>query len=183
MTQPIARWNDHALTILFTDVEGSTELRSRRGDKVADEMLLIHAGIVRREIEHYGVDEVVFLGNGFMAALPLPGRGGSGAPQPSSRRWTSATTAIPTGRCGSAFVCQGRVTEPGRQLNHERTWRRRAGLVPGQAPRSALGGEISVESQPERGTRFTMTLANRIAPEPDGDSSPGLLAAEYASSP
>ena len=47
---------------------------------------------------------------------------------------------------------------------------------------SALGGEISVESQPDQGSRFTVTLPNRIAPESDGDLSGGLVPAGHASS-
>ena len=57
-------------TILFTDVEGSTQLRSRRGDQFADEVLRVHETIVRRRIEECGGQEVAFLGDGFLASFP-----------------------------------------------------------------------------------------------------------------
>ncbi|MFL5738162.1 MAG: ATP-binding protein, partial [Actinomycetota bacterium] len=63
---------DRELTILFSDVEGSTELRSRKGDEAADEILQIHETIVRDELERHGTLEVVFLGDGFMATFPSP---------------------------------------------------------------------------------------------------------------
>ena len=57
------------LAILFTDVEGSTELRNRRGDAAADEILRIHEGLVRRQIADHHGDELLFLGDGFMASF------------------------------------------------------------------------------------------------------------------
>jgi class 3 adenylate cyclase/tetratricopeptide (TPR) repeat protein len=62
----------HPITILFTDVQGSTQLRARHGDQVADEMLRDHETIVRRAIGAYGGVEVAFLGDGFMATFPSP---------------------------------------------------------------------------------------------------------------
>lgn len=58
------------LAILFTDVEGSTQLRSTRGDAAADEILKIHEAIVRGRISEHGGDEVLFMGDGFMASFP-----------------------------------------------------------------------------------------------------------------
>jgi class 3 adenylate cyclase/tetratricopeptide (TPR) repeat protein len=63
---------EHDLTILFSDVEGSTELRIRRGDDAADEILQIHETIVRKQLEEFGSTSVTFLGDGFMAAFPSP---------------------------------------------------------------------------------------------------------------
>lgn len=63
------------LTILFTDVERSTELRSRRGDRVADEILGIHETIVRSQIEQHGGQEIQFLGDGGRAGVAFEDRG------------------------------------------------------------------------------------------------------------
>jgi class 3 adenylate cyclase len=49
------------ITILFTDVQGSTQLRARHGDRLADEMLRDHEAIVRRAIGAYSGVEVAFL--------------------------------------------------------------------------------------------------------------------------
>jgi class 3 adenylate cyclase/tetratricopeptide (TPR) repeat protein len=57
------------VTVLFTDVEGSTELRQRRGDAVADEILRVHEELVRRALREHGGEPVVFLGDGFMAGF------------------------------------------------------------------------------------------------------------------
>jgi class 3 adenylate cyclase len=61
--------DERVRTILFTDVEGSTQLRSRRGDQFADDILRVHETIVRRCIEDCGGQEISFLGDGFLAAF------------------------------------------------------------------------------------------------------------------
>ena len=62
----MAATEDQTSTILFTDVEGSTQLRNRRGDQLADEILRAHEAIVRREAEASGGREAAFLGDGFI---------------------------------------------------------------------------------------------------------------------
>ena len=57
------------LTILFTDVEGSTDLRTRHGDDVAQEILRGHERLLREQFQEHGGREVVFLGDGFMVAF------------------------------------------------------------------------------------------------------------------
>jgi class 3 adenylate cyclase len=52
------------VTILFTDVQGSTQLRARHGDRIADDILHDHEAIVRRAIGAHGGVEVAFLGDG-----------------------------------------------------------------------------------------------------------------------
>jgi DNA-binding SARP family transcriptional activator len=56
-------------TILFTDVEGSTALRTERGDDVAGEVLHAHETIVRDQVARHGGREVKALGDGFMLAF------------------------------------------------------------------------------------------------------------------
>ena len=57
------------LTILFTDVEGSTDLRTRRGDAAAHEILRAHEEVVRGCVARHGGREVKALGDGFMIAF------------------------------------------------------------------------------------------------------------------
>ncbi|HEY6635300.1 MAG TPA: AAA family ATPase [Acidimicrobiia bacterium] len=54
-------------TILFTDVEGSTDLRMRVGDLVANEIIRLHDDLVRSRLEIAGAVETKSLGDGFMA--------------------------------------------------------------------------------------------------------------------
>jgi class 3 adenylate cyclase len=58
------------LTILFTDVEGSTSLTQRLGDTRAREILRIHERIVREALRAHGGSEVKTMGDGFMASFP-----------------------------------------------------------------------------------------------------------------
>ncbi|HZD16737.1 MAG TPA: adenylate/guanylate cyclase domain-containing protein, partial [Actinomycetota bacterium] len=57
------------VTLLFTDVEGSTDLRTREGDDVAQELLRAHERLLREQVERHGGQEVVFMGDGFMIAF------------------------------------------------------------------------------------------------------------------
>ena len=57
------------LTILFTDVEGSTALTQRLGDAAAREVLREHERIVRECLKSHGGSEVKTMGDGFMASF------------------------------------------------------------------------------------------------------------------
>jgi class 3 adenylate cyclase/tetratricopeptide (TPR) repeat protein len=59
-------------TIMMTDVEGSTALRRTRGDRLANEILGLHAAIVRHQLREYGGMERQFLGDGFFLSFPSP---------------------------------------------------------------------------------------------------------------
>lgn len=61
---------DGTVTILFSDIEGSTELNTRLGDVRWLELLRAHHAIVRREVREQGGFEVKVQGDGFMIALP-----------------------------------------------------------------------------------------------------------------
>lgn len=54
-------------TILFTDLEGSTDIRVRLGDAVANEVFNEHDRLVRSQIEARGGKDIKGLGDGFMA--------------------------------------------------------------------------------------------------------------------
>jgi len=57
------------VTILFTDVEGSTALTQRLGDAKAREALRNHERIVREALRAHGGAEVKAMGDGFMASF------------------------------------------------------------------------------------------------------------------
>jgi class 3 adenylate cyclase len=61
---------DGTVTILFSDIVGSTELNARLGDVRWLELLRVHHAIVRRELSEQGGFEVKVQGDGFMIALP-----------------------------------------------------------------------------------------------------------------
>ncbi len=58
------------LSIVMTDVEGSTALRRTRGDRFVNEILGLHGAIVRDQIGTCGGQERQFLGDGFLLSFP-----------------------------------------------------------------------------------------------------------------
>jgi class 3 adenylate cyclase/tetratricopeptide (TPR) repeat protein len=58
------------VTILFTDVEGSTDLRTRLGDTAAHQILRQHEDLVRACVEDHAGRAVKSLGDGFMVVFP-----------------------------------------------------------------------------------------------------------------
>jgi len=59
------------VTILFTDIEGSTTLTHRLGDAKAQEVLRAHNAIVRDALKAHGGSEIKHTGDGIMASFPL----------------------------------------------------------------------------------------------------------------
>jgi adenylate cyclase len=59
------------MTIAFSDVEGSTDLRTRHGDAAAHRMLRGHEVVVRRCVSAHDGREVKALGDGFMLAFTV----------------------------------------------------------------------------------------------------------------
>ena len=57
------------VSILFTDLEGSTELLTTLGDEQNHELLRIHNGIIRQQVANHGGLEVKALGDGFMVVF------------------------------------------------------------------------------------------------------------------
>ena len=57
------------VTVLFTDVEGSTDLVTRRGDEAAQAILRRQRELVRSQVERHSGHEVKSLGDGFMVAF------------------------------------------------------------------------------------------------------------------
>jgi eukaryotic-like serine/threonine-protein kinase len=61
---------DGTVTILFSDIEGSTEINERLGDRRWLEVLREHNTIVRDNVRVHGGFEVKSQGDGFMIAFP-----------------------------------------------------------------------------------------------------------------
>lgn len=61
---------DGTVTILFSDIEGSTALNERLGDVRWLELLRTHHAVVREQIQTHGGFEVKSQGDGFMIAFP-----------------------------------------------------------------------------------------------------------------
>jgi len=57
------------LTILFTDMEGSTTLTQRLGDAKAQELLRAHNAVVRQGLKAHGGREIKHTGDGIMASF------------------------------------------------------------------------------------------------------------------
>jgi class 3 adenylate cyclase len=57
------------VTILFTDMEGSTSLTQRLGDAGAQELLRSHNSIVRDSLKAHGGSEIKHTGDGIMASF------------------------------------------------------------------------------------------------------------------
>ena len=62
------------VTILFTDMEGSTTLTDRLGDAQAQELVRAHDTIVRDALRAHGGSEVKHTGDGIMASFPAASR-------------------------------------------------------------------------------------------------------------
>ena len=60
----------NALTIMMTDVVGSTELRQARGDQDADDILMLQAAIVQHQVTAFGGRVHKSLGDGFLISFP-----------------------------------------------------------------------------------------------------------------
>jgi class 3 adenylate cyclase len=57
------------VTILFTDMEGSTNLTQRLGDAAAQELLRSHNAIIREALKAHGGSEIKHTGDGIMASF------------------------------------------------------------------------------------------------------------------
>ena len=64
--------SDELLTILFTDVEGSTALHTARGDAEARRILGACDEVVREQVRKHGGREIKSTGDGFMIAFGSP---------------------------------------------------------------------------------------------------------------
>jgi class 3 adenylate cyclase len=66
MTQELP---EGTVTVLFTDVVGSTDLTTSRGDEAAQEIMRAQRDLTRQKVEEHAGHEVKGLGDGFMVAF------------------------------------------------------------------------------------------------------------------
>ena len=71
---PVAEVLSGLVTILFTDMEGSTTLTERLGDAKAQELRRTHDSIVREALKAQGGSETKHTGDGIMASFPSASR-------------------------------------------------------------------------------------------------------------
>ena len=60
---------DGTVTVMFTDIEGSTAMTERLGDQKAQEVIRIHNAIIRQQVAAHQGFEVKSQGDGFMMAF------------------------------------------------------------------------------------------------------------------
>jgi class 3 adenylate cyclase len=138
----LARHSDErgTVTILFTDIEGSTALAQRLGDKPYHGLLSEHNRILREQVARHGGHEVKHTGDGFMVAF------------------ASATRAL---------ACAVDIQRAFAAYNAERA---SAHAEPVDAPINVRIGLNTGESIEEAGDYFgtAVTLAARIADRAQG---------------
>ncbi len=66
MTQQLP---EGTVTVLFTDVVGSTDLTTCQGDEAAQEIMRTQRDLTRQKVEEHSGHEVKGLGDGFMVAF------------------------------------------------------------------------------------------------------------------
>jgi pimeloyl-ACP methyl ester carboxylesterase len=73
----VRRGPDHdrlLVTVLFTDIVGSTERATQLGDRPWRDVLERHNAVVRRQLERFRGREIATAGDGFLAVFDGPGR-------------------------------------------------------------------------------------------------------------
>lgn len=60
------------LTVMFTDVVGSTDTAARLGDNHWRDLLEVHDRIMRKQLERHGGTEIDTAGDGFLSTFPTP---------------------------------------------------------------------------------------------------------------
>jgi class 3 adenylate cyclase len=70
--RPVQSHERALLTLLFTDIVGSTRLAAEKGDQQWKELLQKHHDVARNEFRRYGGTEVKSTGDGFLASFVSP---------------------------------------------------------------------------------------------------------------
>ena len=131
---------DGQVTILFSDIEDSTLITERLGDRRWLEVLRAHNSLFRRLVRSHGGFEVKNQGDGFMLAFP------------DSRRAVECAAAIQRGLAESDPVEGERVRvrigmHAGEAIREEGDFFGRSVIVAARIAAQARGGEILVSEQ------------------------------------
>ncbi|HEX5936937.1 MAG TPA: adenylate/guanylate cyclase domain-containing protein [Actinomycetota bacterium] len=94
---------DGTVTVLFTDIEGSTQLTEALGDEEWIRVLRAHNALVRERVAAHAGIEVKSQGDGFMLAFATP----EDARSTSNGRSTGHRTSI-SSACGSGSTWASR---------------------------------------------------------------------------
>jgi pimeloyl-ACP methyl ester carboxylesterase len=70
--RPVQSYERALLTVLFTDIVGSTRLAAEKGDQQWTELLQKHHDVARNEFRRHGGTEVKPTGDGFLASFVSP---------------------------------------------------------------------------------------------------------------
>jgi pimeloyl-ACP methyl ester carboxylesterase len=70
--RPVQSYERALLTVLFTDIVGSTRLAAEKGDQQWTELLQKHHDVARNEFRRHGGTEVKSTGDGFLASFVSP---------------------------------------------------------------------------------------------------------------
>lgn len=102
---------DGSVTIVFTDIEGSTALMETLGESSWLELLTWHEGVIRRQTALFGGTVVKGQGDGFMLAFPAIGAGVSCAmaiQRTLGPGWNGVQVSVRIGvHCGNAKAEEG----------------------------------------------------------------------------
>ncbi len=102
---------DGSVTIVFTDIEGSTALMETLGEASWLELLTWHEGVIRRQTALFGGTVVKGQGDGFMLAFPAIGAGVSCAmaiQRTLGPGWNGVQVSVRIGvHCGNAKAEEG----------------------------------------------------------------------------
>ena len=143
--------SDAPVTVVMTDLEGSTALHTRRGDNAARELIRQHEAIVRSALADHGGNEVKALGDGFLACFT------------STRRALDCAIDIQR-RCDSADGLRVRVgLHAGEVIHEDGDIFGAAVAAVGRIMARAAGGEILVSDLVRQlagaaGVRFTARM-------------------------
>lgn len=145
----IARGGDGTVSIMFTDIEGSTKLLESLGEDRWLELLHWHDGIIRQQTKVFGGVVVKGQGDGFMLAFPAIGSAASCAiaiQRALSSGWNGVTIPIRIGlHCGHTEAENGDYF--GREV-----------VVAARVAGEAMGGEVLVTEAVQQGLGGSIPL-------------------------